>query len=152
MPTSLSVIGAVLLKYEGLAFEPKPPVHFDQAPFRDASGFATTLPYVVVTDDGTTFEQTFGHRPVENTAFRFDIFAGSLTAADAVLHGIRFDTGAVDDDLGFDFAGDLPLNGLQILSMLPANVIRALDAARDGTARQVFRATLRYAVSCQRNA
>ena len=150
--TSLSVIGAVLLKYDALPFSPKPPAYFDQAPFRDAAGAAVALPYAVVTDDGTTFGENFGHVPVETTAFRIDLFAGSLAEADAAAHSVRFGDGGIADARGLDGAYSLPLNGLRLMSLVLVNVARQLDAARDGTARQVFRVTMRYSVQCQRDA
>lgn len=154
MATSLSALGAFMLKYDSLAFAPKPPIFFGQAPLHVPGDGQTANyplpPYVVLFDEGTTFDFTFVDVPVEATQLRLEVFAPALAAADAVVKGIRYDTGGYLDHLGFDFPPSLPLSGLQLMECRPGTIARTLDPNRTGTAGQVFKIVIHYTVTCQR--
>lgn len=148
MPTS--VIAAVMAKYDTLAFTPRPPVYFQEAPTKDAAGAAVAPPFVELFDLGTTFQFTFEYVPVETTTFRLDVYAPTLAAADAICDGVRFGGGGTTARLGLDHCPDLPLTGLAGLDLSPGRVVRSLDGPRGGTASLVYKVSLTYTATAQR--
>ena len=148
MPTS--VIAAVMAKYDTLAFAPRPPIYFNEAPVKDAAGAAVLPPFVELFDLGTTFAYTFEYVPVETTTLRLDVYAPSLAAADAIADGVRFGGGGTTDKLGLDHCPDLPLTGLRGLDLSLEKVARSLEGPRGGTASLVYKVALTYTATAQR--
>lgn len=149
---SASVTGAVIEKYGGFAFTPKPTLYFAEAPYRDGSGNAVVPPYVVLVDEGTVPEYDFEYNPIETTRVRFEVYALGLALADAIASGIRYDGGAVAAQAGMDFASSLPLTGMTLKEVVREREVRSVEKARDGSATDVYRVSMTYRVQVVRTA
>ena len=153
---SLSAVGAIILKYETLAFANRPALFFDAAPLRAVGSAATSdiiePPYVVLKDGGTAFDGTFEADVTEATAFTFEVYGRGLAEVDAVVEGVRFDGGGMRGRAGFDhaIATGFPMTNYRLLSLILLNFRRSVSPSRGGDGRLVYVAEMRYSMSVER--
>jgi len=150
---SISVIGAVIERYETFTINSTAKIYFDEAPTRDGSGVAIVPPYVVLRDGGTSPDYAFERSCViENTTLTFEIYATGLASADAIASAIRYNGGAIDAGSGMDFATTLPLTGQTLLQMVRTSEQRNVEGGRGVDATDVYKVTMTYVVQTQRTA
>ncbi len=102
-----SVVAAAITKYGTLAFTPRPAIYFADVPATNAAGTQIYPPYVVLKDEGTRTEPIEAGAVMDTTTIVFECYGLTLALADAIAEGIKYDTGAVQARLGFDY-GELP--------------------------------------------
>ena len=146
----MSVIAAVLARYETFTVNSTAKIWFYEAPERDGSGAAVVPPYVVLQDDGTTPEYDFEYNPIETTRLRFEVYATSLASADAIAQGIRYNGGAVNAGSGMDFAASLTVTNQVYKAMVRESEQRFQEPQRGADASRVFRVRLVYKVETLR--
>lgn len=140
-----SVIAAVLDRYDTFTVASTATAYFDEAPARDA-------PYVVVKDDGTEPTPDFKNNPIETTRLRFEVYGTTLTQADAVALGIRFNGGALDGGAGFDRASTLSVTNQTLLSARWLSEQRFQEGGRGPSAGIIFRVRCEYEIRMVRTA
>lgn len=148
----MSVIAGVITRYETFTINSTAKIWFHKAPERDGSGAAVVPPYVVLQDDGTTPEYDFEFNPIETTRLRFEVYAATLAAADAIAAGIRYNGGAINAGSGMDFASAMTLTGQTLKEMVRESEQRFQEPQRGVTAGFVFRVRMAYKVEVQRTA
>jgi hypothetical protein len=144
---SISVIGAVIERYESFAISATVPMWFHEVPAEEDSP-----PYVVLVDEGTTPQYTTEYEPLETTRLRFEIFHTSLAGADNVVSAIRYNAGAIAAQLGMDFAASLPLTGSNFLGMKRDREQRFVEGPRGLGGVPIFRVSMSYTVTAKRTA
>ena len=153
---SQSAIGAIIEKYESLAFASRPPMFFDAAPLRAVGAAATgpilEPPYVILKDGGTPTDGTFEADVTEVTALTLEVYGRGLAEVDAVVEGIRFDGGGMRGRAGFDHAvaTGFPMTNYRLLSLILLDFRRSVSPSRGGDGRPVYVAEMRYSLSVER--
>ena len=150
-----SVIGAVIAKWAGLSFPGKPGTLWfgsQGVPLRNPDGTAVTLPTAQLVHHGTTPEYDTEYNPLEVTRFTFTVRAVTLAEAQSVAAGIRYNGGAVNARLGYDF-GTLTLTGQTLKSMVREREQEDREtSAHDPEGRPVHRIDLDYSAQTLRTA
>lgn len=152
----MSVIAACVAKYGTLtmAFTPKPSLWFDGIPQTDGSGAATTLPWVNLVDEGLTVDQSSAagfdleYHPIEVQTVRFEVYAVLLSDVDSILTGIKYGTGAVTAQEGFDF-GTLTITGETSMECRRLSEHRGRAPQLQEAGRYVYQGDVRYVVEAQ---
>src|SRR6185436_7831126 len=102
-----SVISAVVTRYAAISFPvTKPNLWFADIPQTTSTGAVQELPYINLTDEGTTPDPGYDleYNPVEVTRFRLEVYASTLASVDTIMWALKYGTGAVTAGGGFDFA------------------------------------------------
>lgn len=147
---TVSVIGGVIDLWGLLAFTPKPALYFDEATLDRTN--TTVISYVVLHDDGTSVTYDVEYHPYETTKFRFDVYAPTRVLLEAIVTGIRYDTGGVTGRLGFDFTERLPVTGLDEIDVRRVREQRGQEPDRGVGGALVQRCTMSYEVTGVRTA
>jgi hypothetical protein len=148
----MSVVAGVISRYETFTINSTAPIWFHEVPERTGAGAAVVPPYVVLQDDGTTPEYDFEYNPVETTRLRFEVYASTLAAADAIAAGIRYNGGSITAGAGMDFAAALTATGQTFKAMARESEQRFLEPQAGANAGPVYRIRLVYRVQMLRTA
>lgn len=147
-----SVVGSVITKWSSLAFSGKPAkLWFDGVPLRDGA-VTVDLPTVELVDNGTAPEYDFEYNPIETTEITFVVRATTLAEADSIAAGIRYNGGAVNAGLGYDF-GTLTITGQRVMKIERTREQRSRETSDRGPeALPIHRIDLDYSVQTVRSA
>ena len=147
---SSSVTGAVLERYQTFPISAAVPLYFDSAPVRDTNGNGVFPPYVVLSDEGTVPTYDFELYPLEVTNLRFTVYHNTLAEADSVAQEIKYNTGGVRENQGFDFAVTLPLTDGRNLEFVREREVRRQEGPRQQDGKPVFVVEISYRVQVLR--
>jgi hypothetical protein len=142
-----TLIAAVVAKYGTLAFTPKPTLRLGEADTHAAAA----LPCVVLAVDALDAERLTATAWMETSRVTFAVYAATLAAVDAVVQGIKYDTGGMATKLGFD-DGTLPaLAGGSLNEMRRTAEPVAVERQRTEAGGWAYTARLSYDVEVIRS-
>lgn len=153
MPTSNNIIGACQLYHATFGYSGKPAVAwFDGVPVKDSSGNPVALPTLEILHEWCEPDFSFDGKVFDSHLLRFVVRATTLAEAASIAHGIKYNTGAPDQFMGFDGAGSdnsgvtFPFSAGQTLKSMTRQRGEkyAREPARDQNAAPVHRIEIPY--------